>query len=139
MQKIKDFIYKRFAYLFISITTLCICGGVYLFHVSSTIHQHDGAAVQHVESNNREARRQINSASAKINSAQKQLDQSVKRVDRITERTQQAKRRVDDNSKIIGECEDIVSAGRGDTEEARNIFADIDERNKGTGTQADGT
>lgn len=139
MQKIKDFMYKYSAYLFIVISALCICGGFYLFLVSDEIYQHDGAAVQSVESDNREARQQIGNATAEINSAQKQLDQSVKRVDRITERTQQAKRRVDDNSKIVRECQDIVDAGRRDVEEARNIFADIDERNKGTGTQADGT
>ena len=139
MQKIKDFVYKHFAYLFIVISALCICGGVYLFLVSDEIYQHDGAAVQHVESDNREARQQIGNATAEINSAQKQLSVSIKRTDRITERTQQAKSRVDDNSRIVRECEDIVSAGRGDTEEARNIFRDIDERNKGTGTQADGT
>lgn len=139
MQKIKDFMYKYSAYLFIVISALCICGGVYLFRVSDEIYQHDGAAVQHVESDNREARRQINSASAKINSAQKQLRRSIQRTGEITESVKRTKERTDGNSKIIGECEDIVSAGRSDIEEARNIFADIDERNKGTGTQADGT
>ena len=94
--------------------------------------------VQSVENDNREARQQINSASEQIEHAQKQLNVSIKRTDRITERTQQAERRVDDNSKIIGECQDIVDAGRRDTEEARNIFADIDERNKVNGAQADG-
>lgn len=134
MQKIKDFITKHFAYMFIVISALCICGGVYLFHVSDEIYKHDGAAVQHVESDNREARRQINSASAKINSAQKQLSVSIKRTDRITERTQQAKSRVDDNSRIVRECQDIVDAGRRDTEEARRIFADVESANKTDGT-----
>lgn len=139
MQKIKDFVYKHFAYLFIVISALCICGGIYLFHVSDEIYQHDGAAVQHVESDNREARQQIGNATAEINSAQKQLSVSIKRTDRITERTQQAKSRVDDNSRIVRECEDIVSAGRRDIEEARGIFADIDKANKVNGAQADGT
>ena len=95
--------------------------------------------VQQVEADNRSARQQIGNASEQIDSAQKQLGVSIKRTDRITERTQQVKKRVDNNSRIIGECEDIVSAGRKDTAEARGIFADIDKRNKISGAQADGT
>ena len=95
--------------------------------------------VQSVESDNREARQQVGNATAEIDSAQKQLDRSVQRIDRITERTQQDKRRVDSNSKIIGECEDIVDAGRRDVEEARNIFESVDKANKTDGTQTNRT
>lgn len=95
--------------------------------------------VQSVESDNREARQQVGNATAEIDSAQKQLDRSVQRIDRITERTQQVKRRVDSNSKIIGECEDIVDAGRRDVEEARNIFESVDKANKTDGTQTNRT
>lgn len=100
-------------------------------------HVHD--TVQSVESDNREARQQIGNATAEIDYAEKQLGRSIKRTDRVTERTQQAKKRVDNNSKIIGEGQDIVDAGRRDTEEARSIFADIDKANQGNGTQTNRT
>ena len=130
--------YKYSAYLFIVISALCICGGVYLFHVSDEIYQHDGAAVQHVESDNREARRQIGNASKQIEHAQNKLNDSIKRTGEITNRVNNAQKRIDGNAEIVRECQNLIDAGRRDAEEARNIFADIDERNKGTGTQADG-
>lgn len=115
------------------------CWGLYTANRTANDYNHVTDTVQQAETDNRNARQQIGNASAEIKHAEKQLNSSIKRTDRITERTQQVKRRVDSNSKIIGECEDIVSAGRRDTAEARAIFADIDGRNKGTGAQADGT
>ena len=140
MEKIKEFMSNHLTDL------IAISAGVYfvlgcwcLYTANRTANDyrdvHD--TVQSVESDNREAKQQIGNASKQIEHAQNKLNDSIKRTDRITERTQQAKRRVDDNSKIIGEGEDIVSAGRRDAEEARGIFADIDERNKVNGAQAD--
>ena len=122
------------AFIFIS----CIIGGWLYYTANRTAndYHHVTDTVQSVESDNQQARQQIGNATAEINSAQKQLSVSIKRTDRITERTQQAERRVDDNSKIIGECQDIVDAGRRDTEEARGIFADVDKANKVNGAQA---
>lgn len=94
--------------------------------------------VQSVERDNQQARQQIDSASAEIGKAEIKLNDGIKRTDRITKSVTDVKKRVDDNSKIIGECEDIVSAGRRDAAEARGIFADIDKANKVNGTQADG-
>ena len=116
--------------------------GIWLLYTANRTandYHHVTDTVQSIESDNKQAEREIKSASAEVEHAQKQLSVSIKRTDRITERTQQAKSRVDDNSKIIGECEDIISAGRRDTEEARNIFKPVDERNKITGAQADRT
>lgn len=142
MDKIKEFMADHLTDL------IAISAGVYfvlgcwcLYTANRTAndYHHVNDTVQSAERDNQQARQQIDSATAEIDSAQKRLDRSVKRVDRITERTQQVKRRIDSNSKIIGEGQDIVDAGRRDTEEARSIFADIDKANQGNGTQTNRT
>ena len=141
MGKIKGFIQNHLVDIVISASVLFFVLGCWcLYTANRTANDyHDvNDTVQSAERDNQQARQQIDSTTAEIDSAQKRLDRSVKRVDRITERTQQVKRRIDSNSKIIGEGQDIISAGRRDTEEARSIFRDIDERNKVNGTQADG-
>lgn len=140
MEKIKEFMSNHLTDL------IAISAGVYfvlgcwcLYTANRTAndYNHVTDTVQSVKSDNQQARQQIGNASAEIDSAQKQLGRSIQRTDRITERTQQVKNRVDSNSKIIGECQNLIDAGRRDVEEARGIFADIDKRNKINGTQAD--
>ncbi len=140
MEKIKEFIQNHLVDIVISASVIFFVFGIWLLYTASRTandYHHVNDTVQSAERDNQQARQQIDSATAEIDSAQKRLDRSVKSVDRITERTQQVKRRIDSNSKIIGEGQDIVDAGRRDTEEARSIFADVDKRNKITGTQAD--
>lgn len=140
MEKIKEFIQNHLVDIVISASVIFFVFGVWLLYTANrTANDYRDVydTVQSAESDNQQARQQIGNAAAKIDSAQKQLGRSIQRTDRITERTYQAKKRVDSNSKIIGECEDIVSAGRRDTEEARGIFADIDRANQGTGAQTD--
>lgn len=140
MGKIKEFIQNHLVDIVISASVIVFVFGIWLLYTANrTVNEYSDVhdTVQSVESDNREARQQINSAAGKVESAEKQLRRSIKRVDRITERTQQVKRRVDDNSGIVRGCEDIVDAGRRDVKEARGIFADIDKRNKENGTQAD--
>ncbi len=142
MEKIKEFMSNHLTDL------IAISAGVYfvlgcwcLYTANRTAndYNHVTDTVQSVESDNREARQQIGNATAEINSAQKQLSVSIKQTDRITERTQQAKSRVDDNSRIVRECQDIVDSGRRDAEEARGIFDSVDKANQITGAQADRT
>ena len=140
MEKIQEFCKNHIVDVFMCVAVLFFvlgCWGLYTANRTANDYHDIHDTVQSVENDNREARQQINSASEQIEHAQKQLNVSIKRTDRITERTQQAKSRVDDNSGIVRECEDIVDAGRRDVEEARGIFADIDERNKSNGAQAD--
>lgn len=141
MEKIKEFIQNNIVNVFVCVAVLFFvvgCWCLYTANRTANDYHHVNDTVQSAERDNQQARQQIDSATAEIDSAQKRLDRSVKRVDRITERTQQVKRRIDSNSKIIGEGQDIVDAGRRDTEEARSIFADIDKANKVNGAQADG-
>ena len=140
MEKIQEFIKSHIVDVFMFVAVLFFVVGCWcLYTANRTVNEYSDVhdTVQSVESDNQQARQQINSASKQIEHAQKQLSVSIKRTDGITERTQQAERRVDDNSKIIGECQDIVDAGRRDTEEARGIFADVDKANKVNGAQAD--
>ena len=142
MEKIKEFIQNHLVDIVISASVIFFVFGIWLLYTANRTandYHHVSDTVQSIESDNQQARRQINSASAKINSAQKQLSVSIKRTDRITERTQQAKNRIDGNAEIVRECQNLIGAGRRDTEEARGIFADIDKANQGNGAQADGT
>ena len=139
MEKIQEFCKNHIVDVFMCVAVLFFVVGCWcLYTANRTANDYSDVhdTVQSIKSDNQQARQQIGNATAEINSAQKQLNRSIKRTDRITERTQQAKSRVDDNSRIVSECEDIISAGRRDTEDARGIFADIDERNKVNGAQA---
>lgn len=140
MGKIKMFIENHIVDI-VCITAFIffVLGSWLLYTANRTVNEYSDVhdTVQSVESDNQQARQQIGNATAEINSAQKQLRVSIKRTGEITESVKRTKERTDSNSKIIGECEDIISAGRRDAEEARGIFADIDKANQGTGAQAD--
>lgn len=142
MEKIKEFCKNHIVNLVCITTFVFFVFSIWLLYTASrtTNEYHDVYdTVQSIENDNRSARQQIDSASKQVDSAQKQLDRSIRRTGEITERTQQVKRRVDNNSEIVGECQNLIDAGRRDTQEARSIFADIDKRNKISGAQADGT
>ena len=141
MEKIKEFMSNHLTDL------IAISAGVYfvlgcwcLYTANRTANDyrdvHD--TVQSVESDNREAKQQIGNASKQIEHAQNKLNDSIKRTGEITNRVNNAQKRTDGNSKIIRECEDIVSAGRRDVEEARGIFESVDKANQITGAQAGG-
>ena len=140
MGKIQEFIKSHIVDVFMFVAVLFFVVGCWCLYTANRTENdnrnvHD--TVQQIETDNRSARQQINSASKQVEHAQKQLGRSIQRTDRITERTQQAKKRVDGNSKIIGECQNLIDSGRRDTEEARGIFADVDKANKVNGAQAD--
>ena len=140
MEKFEKFIKNHIVDVFMCVAVLFFvvgCWCLYTANRTANDYHHVTDTVQQAEADNREARRQIDSAADQVDSAQKQLRRSIQRTGEITESVKRTKERTDGNSKIIGECEDIVSAGRRDTEEARNIFRDIDERNKTDGTQTD--
>lgn len=139
MGKIKEFIQNHLVDIVISASVLFFVLGVWcLYTANRTVNEYSDVhnAVQQVKTDNREARRAVNSASAEIGKAEIKLNDGIKRTDRITKSVTDVKKRVDDNSKIIGECEDVIKASRNDLSEARTIFADIDARNKITGAQA---
>lgn len=132
MEKIKEFIQNHLVDIVISASVIFFVFGCWLLYTANrTANDYNDVTdtVQSIENDNRSARQQIDSASKQVESAEKQLNDSIKRTDRITNRVNGVKKRADNNSKIIGECEDIVSAGRRDTAEARSIFADIDRAN----------
>lgn len=141
MGEIEEFIKNHIIDVFVCVAVLFFvigCWCLYTANRTTNDYNHATDTVQSVESDNRNARQQINSASKQVESAEKQLRRSIQRTGEITESVKRTKERTDGNSKIIGECEDIVSAGRRDIEEARGIFADIDKANKVNGAQADG-
>ena len=126
MQKIKDFIYKRFAYLFIIFTALCICGGVYLFHVSSTIHQHDGASVQHVEEYNNRATDAVRHSADKIATAQAKLSRTNGKLERAVGRAQDLQRGAASNTGIIDECQSRLNRCQELLSDAESIYKDVE-------------
>lgn len=141
MEKIKEFIQNHLVDIVISASVIFFVFGIWLLYTANrTANEYSDVhdTVQSVERDNQQARQQIDSAAGKVESAEKQLDNSIQRTDRITNRVNGVKKRVDNNKEIIEECEDIVSAGGRDTEEARGIFADIDRANQKNRTQADG-
>ena len=137
MGKIQEFCKNHIVDMFVCIAFLFFvveCWSLYTASRTTNEYRDVHGTVQSVERDNQQARQQIDSAAGKVESAEKQLDRSIQRTDRITNRVNGVKKRVDNNKEIIGECEDIVSAGRRDTAEARGIFADIDKANKTDGT-----
>ena len=133
MQKIKDFVYKHFAYLFIVISALCICGGVYLFHVSSTIHQHDGASVQHVEEYNNRATDAVQHATDKIATAQAKLSRTNGKLERAVGRAQDLQRGAASNTGIIDECQSRLNRCQELLSDAESIYKDVERGDRFSG------
>ena len=141
MEKIQEFCKNHIVDVFMFVAVLFFVLGCWcLYTANRTANDYHDVTdtVQSIKSDNQQARQQINSASAEIDSAQKQLSISIKRTGEITNRVNNAQKRIDGNAEIVRECQDIIEAGRRDASEARSIFADIDERNKVNGAQADG-
>ena len=126
MQKVKDFVYKHFAYLFIIISVLCICGGVYLFHVSDEIYQHDGATIQHVEEYNDGATATVQHATDKIATAQTKLSRTNGKLERAVGRAQELQRGAVSNAGIIDECQSRLSRCQELLSDAESIYKDVE-------------
>ena len=126
MQKIKDFMYKYSTYLFIVISALCICGGVYLFLVSDEIYQHDGAAVQHVEEYNNRATDAVQHATDKIATAQAKLSRTNGKLERAVGRAQDLQRGAASNTGIIDECQSRLNRCQELLSDAESIYKDVE-------------
>lgn len=140
MEKIQEFCKNHIVDMFVCIAIMFFAVGCWcLYTAKRTANDNYNVtqSIQQAERDNREARRAVNSASAEIGKAEIKLNDGIKRTDEISETVKRAKKRIDDNTEIIRECNDIIDAGRADSAEARSIFADIDKRNKENGTQAD--
>lgn len=130
MQKIKDFVYKHFAYLFIVISALCICGGVYLFHVSGKLYHHDDESVQHVEAYNIRATDAVQCATDKIAATQAKLSRTSGKLERAVGRTQELQRGIISNTGIIDECQDRLNRCQELLSSAEGIYKDIERGDK---------
>ena len=140
MEKIKAFIENHIVDIVCITAFIFFVLGIWLLYTANRTANDNynvTQSIQQAERDNREARRAVNSASAEIGKAEIKLNDGIKRTDEISETVKRAKKRIDDNTEIIRECNDIIDAGRADSAEARSIFADIDKRNKENGTQAD--
>lgn len=141
VQKIKEFIQGNIvSIVIISACAFFVLGCWLLYTANRTENDNYNVtqSIQQAERDNREASKQVGNAAGEIKHAQGKLNDGIKRTDEISGTVKRAKKRIDDNTEIVRECNDIIDAGRADSAEARSIFADIDERNKSTGTQADG-
>ena len=142
MGKIQEFCKNHIVDVFMCVAVLFFVVGCWcLYTANRTANDYHDVTdtVQQAEADNREARRQIDSAADQVDSAQNKLNDSIKRTGEITNRVNNTQKRIDGNAEIVRECQTLVDASRRDTAEARGIFADVDERNKVNGTQADGT
>ena len=140
MQKIKEFMQGNIvSIVIISACAFFVLGCWLLYTANRTANDNYNVtqSIQQAERDNREASKQVGNAAGEIKYAQGKLNDGIKRTDEISGTVKRAKKRIDDDTEIIGECEDIVSAGRRDTEEARGIFDSVDKANQVTGTQAD--
>lgn len=112
--------------MFIIFTALCICGGVYLFHVSSTIHQHDGASVQHVEEYNNRATDAVRHSADKIATAQAKLSRTNGKLERAVGRAQDLQRGAASNTGIIDECQSRLNRCQELLSDAESIYKDVE-------------
>lgn len=112
--------------MFIIFTALCICGGVYLFHVSSTIHQHDGASVQHVEEYNNRATDAVQHSADKIATAQAKLSRTNGKLERAVGRAQDLQRGAASNTGIIDECQSRLNRCQELLSDAESIYKDVE-------------
>lgn len=142
MGKIKAFIENHIVDIVCITAFIFFVLGIWFLYTANRTandYNHVTDTVQQVKADNRNARQQINSASKQIEHAQNKLNNSIQRTGEITESVKRAKERTDRNAEIVRECQTIIDAGRRDTEEARGIFADVDQANQGNGTQTNRT
>ena len=142
MEKIKEFVSDHIADIVVAVACAFFVLGCWLLYTANRTANDNynvTQSIQQAERDNREASKQVGNAASEIKHAQGKLNDGIKRTDEISGTVKRAKKRIDGNAEIIRECEDIVSAGRRDTAEARNIFADIDKANQGNGTQTNRT
>ena len=101
--------------MFIIFTALCICGGVYLFHVSDKIYQHDGASVQHVEEYNGRATDAVRHSADKVG------------------RAQELQRGAVSNAGIIDECQSRLNRCQELLSDAESIYKDVERGDRFSG------
>ena len=140
MQKIKEFMQGNI--VSIVIISACAffvlwCWLLYTANRTTNDNYNVTQSIQQAERDNREASKQVGNAASEIKHAQGKLNDGIKRTDEISGTVKRAKKRIDGNTEIVRECNDIIDAGRADSAEARSIFSNIDKRNKENGTQAD--
>ena len=112
--------------MFIIFTALCICGGVYLFHVSDEIYQHDGATIQHVEEYNDGATATVQHATDKITTAQAKLSRTNGKLERAVGRAQELQRGAVSNTGIIDECQSRLNRCQELLSDAESIYKDVE-------------
>lgn len=140
VQKIKEFMQGNIvSIVIISACAFFVLGCWLLYTANRTANDNYNVtqSIQQAERDNREASKQVGNAASEIKHAQGKLNDGIKRTDEISGTVKRAKKRIDDNTEIVRECEDIVSAGRRDTAEARGIFESVDKANQTDGAQAD--
>lgn len=142
MEKIKKIIADNWinaCLLVFAVFAVTVCYTLYNRSRVGTDYSDVKTTVRAVEADNQRATNRVKSAGTKINTATAELSRSIKRADKSTARIKRAEKRTGENQRIIKECKDGLERSRKLTSEAEDIFKAVDERNKGTGAQADGT
>lgn len=117
------------------------CTGTWLLY---RYYEHDAAAdshdttvtIQSIADDNHTARDDIDAAAGQIDAAEEQFDGATTALDRSTESATRLQNSVAGNSAQLDECQDIIAASRRNIEEAKSIFADVDNANQINGAQA---
>lgn len=89
-------------------------------------------SVEQAEARNRDAERRLESTQREIENAESRLDRADERTRNITDRAER-------DQGIIKECQDITGRMSERSEEIQRIIGEIEGRDKGNETQADGT
>lgn len=87
-------------------------------------------AVREAQDYSKQSADAVRSAGEQIKSAGEQLDRSISRVDRAAESAGGVQKRIDENSRTIAECRDIIADSRRELDEAAELFRQIDEENR---------
>ena len=106
----------------------------------TTTDDNDAAVtVQQAQRDNQSARTDIGDAAAQIDDAQSALVGGQADLDAAAGRVNELQSRADADAAVIDECQRLVDVGKINLEEARRIFADVDRKNSGGGTQSYGS
>lgn len=133
MGEIKEFCKNHLVDIVISASVLFFVLGCWLLYTANRTANDNynvTQSIQQAERDNREANKQVGNAAGEIKYAQGKLNDGIKRTDEISGTVKRAKKRIDDDTEIIGECQNLIDASRRDTAEARSIFEDIDRANQ---------
>lgn len=133
MEKIQEFCKNHIVNVFVCVAVLFFVVGCWcLYTTNRTVNEYSDVheSVERTEAGIDRAEYGARTAQTEIKNAQEHIQRADETAGKLTERTQR-------NTEELNDCQHLVDRMSERSERIQRIIADIEERNKNTGAQAD--